>query len=330
MRLSDFDYDLPEGYIAQQPAYPRDNSKLLVLDKGSMHVKRFHDIIDYVREGDVFVINSSRVSYSKLVGKKETGGPAELVIECRDRDSYTCKVKAKNPHVGCRLLFCQGLKAELVARKGSSFIVRFNKGYSWIRKQLELPLPPYINSKVDDEDYQTVYSKEEGSVAAPTAGLHFTPGLIASIQEKGVRFAEVCLHVGYSTFIGVREKDPRNHVMEKERFSIRPRDADIINKRRSRLFVVGTTSLRSLESAADDKGRIIPGEYETGLFIYPGYTFKILPEFFITNFHLPRTTLLMLVSAIAGRKRLLDAYELAKEEGFRFYSLGDAMMIADQ
>jgi S-adenosylmethionine:tRNA ribosyltransferase-isomerase len=327
MRLSDYDYDLPESFIAQEAVHPKSDSKLLVMRGKELEIRRFYNIIDYLRPGDVLVLNRSKVAPCKLVGRKGTGARAEVILLDFNGRHCTARVFTRNPKPGTKLMFANGIEAEVIRIEGSTSTLRFNKDEAAVRGIARLPLPPYIKEELQDEDdYQTVYAQEVGSVAAPTAGLHFTRELLKDIIAKGVGIAEIVLHVGFGTFTPVRAEDPRDHKMESEWFTISEEAAKTINLRKGRLFVVGTTSLRSLESAAQD-GRVRPVSMETGIYIYPGYEFKLRPDGFITNFHLPRSTLLLLVSALAGRENILRAYEFAKKNGFRFYSLGDSMLI---
>ena len=334
----DFFYELPEELIAQVPAERRDGSRLMVLNRESGEIthKRFSDILEYFREGDVLVVNRSRVMPARLYGKREdTGADVEILLLRRhSADSWEALVKpGKKCRVGHRFTFGEGILTAEVTEvlEDGNRIVRFEAANGDISEAIhkigEMPLPPYITSRAADMSrYQTVYAKEEGSAAAPTAGLHFTPELMAALEEKGVKIVSVLLHVGLGTFRPVKESEITKHDMHSEWFSISPEAAEVINNRKGRLFAVGTTSCRVLESVADDDGVIHPQEGDTAIFIYPGYRFKAINGL-VTNFHLPESTLIMLVSALAGRENVLNAYHTAVEEKYRFFSFGDAMLI---
>ena len=334
----DFFYELPEELIAQVPAERRDGSRLMVLNRESGEIthKRFSDILEYFREGDVLVVNRSRVMPARLYGKREdTGADVEILLLRRhSADSWEALVKpGKKCRVGHRFTFGEGILTAEVTEvlEDGNRIVRFEAANGDISEAIhkigEMPLPPYITSRAADMSrYQTVYAKEEGSAAAPTAGLHFTPELMAALEEKGVKIVSVLLHVGLGTFRPVKESEITKHDMHSEWFSISPEAAETINNRSGRLFAVGTTSCRVLESVADDDGVIHPQEGDTAIFIYPGYRFKAINGL-VTNFHLPESTLIMLVSALAGRENVLNAYHTAVEERYRFFSFGDAMLI---
>lgn len=348
MKTSDFDYDLPEHFIAQTPAEPRDSSRLLVLERktGRIEHRVFREIGDFLRAGDLLVLNRTRVIPARLFARKSTGGRVELLL-LRREDELTWRglVGGKGLRVGTRLQIEAGPQAEIIeSLDGSERLVRFAEPIEpYFPKVGHVPLPPYIHAKLaDPERYQTVYAREPGSAAAPTAGLHFTPRLLEELQKHGVDLAYVTLHVGLDTFAPVAEADPQAHKIHSEWCELPAETADRINRTRAeggRIVAVGTTSVRTLESAASppmdhDPSSMIhvpssivrPFSGPTSLFILPGYQFKIV-DALITNFHLPRSTLLMLVSAFAGRERILDAYEVAKRQGFRFYSFGDAMLI---
>lgn len=328
MELSDFDYDLPKDLIAQKAVFPKDNSRLMIIIGNSIEHKHFHDIIDYLNKDDVLVINESRVSRAKIAGKKETGGKAELIL-CGKIDSRTfeCRIKSSRVRVGNRYVFGKGLSAELIKKDKDIFTARFSKPLNKITSGLfELPAPPYVKRRVSEKEYQTVYSKKEGSLAAPTAGLHFTKKLLGKIRKKGVKIAKICLHIDFGTFLPVRGRI-EEHTMHEEYFEIDRKNADIINKRKGRLIAVGTTSVRVLESAAGKNGKVMAKKGKTALFIYPSYKFRTKIDALITNFHLPKSTLLMLVSAYYGRENMFLAYDGAIRERYRFYSLGDAMML---
>ena len=341
---SDFDYELPEELIAQTPAERRDGSRLMVLDrsKGAPEHHVFSEIIDFLRPEDILVVNSSRVIPARLLGVTEkTGSPMELLLlRSLSPGRWETLVRpGKRAKAGAVLLFGDGLlrvTVEEILPDGNRIVsfdydrTLFKNDYELLDRIGELPLPPYIHEKQKDlSRYQTVYAKEEGSAAAPTAGLHFTPELLDRIREKGVGYAEVTLHIGLGTFRPVKEKKIADHLMHTEHFHIDEDAASEINRRRAaggRVVAVGTTSCRVLESVADENGIVHATEGDTGIFIYPGYRFRAV-DALITNFHLPQSTLLMLVSALAGRERILDAYRIAVKERYRFFSFGDAMFI---
>jgi len=334
MKTSDFDYDLPKEFIAQRPAEPRDSSRLLVLHRESGRIEHriFREIGDYLHEGDVLVLNRTRVIHARLYARKESGGKAEILLLHReDALVWRCLVGGKGLKEGKRLLLEGAPNAEIIAvLEGAQRLVRFEEPIEpFFPKIGHVPLPPYIHEKLENpERYQTVYAAEPGSAAAPTAGLHFTPRLLESLRAQGIRFAEVTLHVGLDTFAPVTEEDPAQHHIHTEWREISPEAAEIINAAKragKRVLAVGTTSVRTLESAAGAES-VRPESGTTSLFILPGYRFRVV-DAMITNFHLPKSTLIMLVSAFAGRERILQTYEIAKREGYRFYSFGDAMLI---
>ncbi|MFZ5351408.1 MAG: tRNA preQ1(34) S-adenosylmethionine ribosyltransferase-isomerase QueA [Bacillota bacterium] len=340
MNLKDFYYDLPEELIAQEPLAQRDSSRLLVLNRQSQTIehKSFRDIIDYLREGDCLVLNNTRVIPARLFGiKKDTGSNIEFLLLVR-KDINTWEVilkPGKKAKPGARFVFGNGeLEAEVleIAADGNRIVRFYYEGvFEEILDRLgNMPLPPYIKkSLVDKERYQTVYSKHEGSAAAPTAGLHFTGELMSKLREKGINIAYVTLHVGLGTFRPVKADVIEEHIMHSEFYNIEAQDAEIINRTREsggRIVCVGTTSTRTLESVADSYGKVGESSGWTDIFIYPGYSFKIT-DALITNFHLPESTLLMLVSALAGRDFILRAYNEAVKERYRFFSFGDAMLI---
>jgi len=339
MKTSDFDYHLPESSIAQTPAEPRDSSRLLVLhrDTAELEHRIFRDVTDYLNPGDLLVLNQTRVIPARIFARKETGGRVELLL-LRRRDALTWEalVGGKGLRVGKIIKVEDGPNAEILELlEGSERLIRFSEPIEpYFPKVGNVPLPPYIHEKLDDpERYQTVYAREPGSAAAPTAGLHFTPRLLEELQVKGVRIAYVTLHVGLDTFAPVTEDDPETHIIHTEWCELPQETADLINDTRARgkrVVAVGTTSVRTLESAAsqntDNSSPITAFTGPTSLFILPGYQFKIV-ETMITNFHLPKSTLLMLVSAFAGRETILETYKTAVDEGYRFYSFGDAMLI---
>ena len=339
---SDFYFDLPEELIAQDPLEDRSSSRLLVLDKNTGDVEHhiFRDILDYLNEGDCLVVNNTKVIPARLMGEREgTGASIEvLLLKRKENDVWETLVKpGKKARPGTRISFGNGLlvgEVIDVVEEGNRLIQFHYEGiFEEILDQLgQMPLPPYITHQLQDKNrYQTVYAKHDGSAAAPTAGLHFTPELLEQVKEKGVEIAEVTLHVGLGTFRPVKEDNLLNHHMHSEFYNIEQSEADKINKAKAngkRVISVGTTSTRTLESAADENGYLRACNGWTEIFIYPGYQFKVI-DALITNFHLPESTLVMLVSALAGREHVLSAYAKAVEERYRFFSFGDAMLIAD-
>ena len=341
MKTSDFDYDLPEELIAQTPVEPRDHSRLLVYHRGTGQTehKHFYDIIDYLNPGDALVINETKVIPARLLGVKEdTGVPVEVLLLRRrnatDWEALVRPGRRLRPGTFCSfgdgLLRCEVL--DNVEEIGGR-IVRFRCDgvFEEVLDRLgEMPLPPYIHEKLQDANrYQTVYAKQEGSAAAPTAGLHFTPELLDRIRAKGVTVVPVLLHVGLGTFRPVKVENAEEHVMHSEFCQVTPEAADILNRIRAaggRIVCVGTTSVRTLETMADEDGTIHPGAKDTAIFIYPGVKIKAV-DALITNFHLPQSTLLMLVSALTGREEALRVYREAVQERYRFFSFGDAMFI---
>ena len=339
MKVSDFYYDLPKELIAQVPIEKRDESRLLILDKstGEITHKTFKDIIDYLEPGDCLVRNNTKVIPARIYGKKETGANVEfLLLNNIEGDIWECIVRPGNKlHIGTKVIFGEGLlEAEILdIMPGGTRKVLFK--YEGIFNEILdkiglMPLPPYIHEELKDRDrYQTVYAKYNGSAAAPTAGLHFTDELLEKIKAKGVDIANVTLHVGIGTFRPVKEENVEEHAMHSEHFYIKQEDADKINKAKRaghRVIAVGTTSCRVLETIADDNGFVKETEGDTKIFIYPGYKFRCLNSL-ITNFHLPESTLLMLVSALAGRENIMKAYKEAVDLKYRFFSFGDAMLI---
>lgn len=340
MDLKDFNYDLPEELIAQDPLEERSSSRLMVLhkDTGRIEHKIFRDIIDYLNPGDCLVINDTKVIPARLMGiKEDTGAAIEVLLLKRNADDvWECLVKpGKKARTGARIIFGEGLLVgEIVdVIEDGNRMIKFH--YEGIFEEIldklgQMPLPPYITHKLQDKNrYQTVYAKNEGSAAAPTAGLHFTKELLEKIKEKGVNVVSITLHVGLGTFRPVKVDKIEEHHMHTETFNISKEAADTINRTRAaggRVIAVGTTSCRTLESAAADDGTIPARSGDTDIFIYPGYKFKAI-DCLITNFHLPESTLIMLVSALAGRDNIMNAYETAVKERYRFFSFGDAMFI---
>ena len=347
--LADYDYELPEDLIAQAPVRQRDHSRLLHLNRknGAISHHRFAEITAMLAPSDVLVINDTEVIPARLYGKKITGGKVEVLIvnypeatadASGGRFSCECLIRAsKAPKPGTELDFGPELSAVVKEFQNNKFLVEFTAETAFekiLDSQGEVPLPPYIRrpgTETDRHTYQTVYAASKGAVAAPTAGFHFTESLLDGLHQKGIEIAAITLHVSYGTFMPVRVQDIRNHEMHSENYSISKDTASVINRAKAegrRIVAVGTTSVRTLEYAADESGRIHPHNGTCDLFIYPGYPFKTV-DAMITNFHLPRSTLLMLVSAFAGRAHIFSAYQEAVRRRYRFYSYGDAMLIDD-
>ncbi len=340
LKKSDFFFELPQELIAQDPLEDRSSSRLLVLDRESGEISHhgFREIVDYLEPGDCLVLNDTRVIPARLLGEREgTGAHVEvLLLKRREGDVWETLVKpGKKCRPGARLVFGGGLlRAEVLetVEEGNRLIHFEYEGiFEEVLDRLgEMPLPPYITHKLQDRDrYQTVYAKYAGSAAAPTAGLHFTEELLRRIEEKGVGIACVTLHVGLGTFRPVKEENILEHHMHSESYQVSEQAAGMINRtkeRGGRVICVGTTSCRTIESASDEHGHVLPGSGDTQIFIYPGYRFKVL-DGLVTNFHLPESTLVMLVSALAGRENVLNAYREAVRERYRFFSFGDAMFI---
>ncbi len=349
--LSDYGYDLPKERIAQAPSPIRSDAKLLHIsrDKTCLGHHRFDRITQLLRKDDLLVVNNTKVVPARLLGKKETGGKVEVLIidyalgiQCLEENGYfqcDCLVKASiSPGVGDRVFFEDDVQARIVQRKGYISEIRFSNGkefVAFLKNTGKIPLPPYIHREKghqrckDNEDYQTVYAKKEGAVAAPTAGLHFTQPLMKALNERGIELAPITLHVGYGTFVPVRVDDIRDHKIHYESFFLLYERAKKINtakKTGRRVVAVGTTSVRTLEYLSNDKGMVAAKSGMCDLFIYPGYKFKCV-DAIITNFHLPESTLLMLVSAFHSREKMLAAYKIAVEKEYRFFSYGDAMLI---
>lgn len=336
LKTSDFYYDLPQELIAQTPANPRDSARMLVYSKKDDKIehKIFRDIIDYLTPNDVLVINNTRVIPARLFATKETGAKIEVFLLKRlNLTDYEVLMKpAKKAKVGTKLIFSDNLTCDVIENQEEigGRIIRFDVKNGTLEEELDrignIPLPPYIHEKLeDDEEYQTVYSKIKGSSAAPTAGLHFTPELLQKIRDKGVQIEEVTLQVGLGTFRPVSEENALDHKMHSEEIVVSKEVADRLNKAKAdgkRIIAVGTTSVRTLEAAADRVGHIEPCHKETDIFIYPGVQIKFV-DALITNFHLPESTLIMLVSAFIGREKTLEIYKKAVEEKYRFFSFGD-------
>lgn len=338
MDIADFDFELPEKLIAQRPPEVRGSSRLLAaLPEKPITDAYFADLPDYVGRGDVLVFNNTKVIKARLFGQKASGGKIEALIE-RVLDEHTALAhvrSSKSPKPGAELIFEGGIKAVMVERQEELFRLRFDGAqtvYELLEQSGHLPLPPYIERTADDKDdsrYQTVYAKHQGAVAAPTAGLHFTDELLAALRAKGVEMAEVTLHVGAGTFQPVRVDNIADHKMHSEWFDVPSETVAAIEAakaRGNRVWSVGTTSMRALESAARETGRLKAGQGDTDIFITPGYRFNVVDRL-ITNFHLPKSTLLMLVSALSGMQHIREVYQHAVEQEYRFFSYGDAMIL---
>ncbi|ONI48335.1 tRNA preQ1(34) S-adenosylmethionine ribosyltransferase-isomerase QueA [Candidatus Epulonipiscioides saccharophilum] len=339
MQTSDFKFDLPEKLIAQTPLENRSESKLMVLNREEQTIehKHFYDIVTYLEAGDCLVLNDTKVIPARLFGRKQTGGKIEiLILRRREKDIFETLVKpGKNAKIGDRLVFGEGLlNGEVIDKtEEGNRIIKFEYEGIWeeiLEKLGEMPLPPYITQKLANKNrYQTVYAKNEGSAAAPTAGLHFTEELIERLRAKGVRIAYVTLHVGLGTFRPVKVENIKEHKMHSEYYYLDETNAKLINQAKKdgkSIVAVGTTSTRVLESIASEKGKIEACNGDTEIFIKPGYNFKVVNKL-ITNFHLPESTLIMLVSAMYNREKVLEAYKVAVKENYRFFSFGDAMLI---
>lgn len=339
MLVTDFDYDLPQELIAQHPMEPRDHSRLLVVDKktGEIEHKHFYDLVNYLKPGDVLVFNDTRVIPARLHGTKDTGAHVEVfLLTRRDATDWEVLVRpGKKLQVGAKINFSDELSCEVIEHTDfGGRVVRFKYGgiFEEILDRLgETPLPPYITAPLEDKErYQTVYNRERGSAAAPTAGLHFTKELLQKIKEIGCEEVFVTLHVGLGTFRPVSEAKIEDHKMHKEFYTVSQEAADAVNKAKAegrRIIAVGTTAVRTLEAAGAD-GQLHAGSSWTNIFIYPGYKFRLVDDL-VTNFHLPQSTLLMLVSTLSTREIMLQTYKKAVEEKYRFFSFGDAMFITD-
>lgn len=336
MNTSDFDYDLPPASIAQRPAEPRDSSRLMVMrrEPAPLEHRVFHQLPSLLEAGDLLVLNETRVIPARLPARKVTGGRAEILLLKRHSPRvWEAMVGGAKLGAGRKLLVGDSMEAEILEDLGDKRrMLRFSRSLSAELGQLgQMPLPPYIKTPLRSaEEYQTVYARDPGSAAAPTAGLHFTPALLENLRQKGIEIVTVTLHVGLDTFAPVMEEDPRQHAIHSEWCRLDEQAAAAINRARGRVIAVGTTSVRTLESAARQAApgeRVGAFEGPTDLYILPGFTFRAV-DALITNFHLPRSTLLMMIAAFAGRERVLEAYAMALAEGYRFYSFGDAMLIS--
>lgn len=339
MKTDDFDYYLPSELIAQTPLEKRDQSRLLVLDKetGEVEHKKFYDIIDYLNSGDALVINDTKVIPARIIGEKiDTGAVIELLLLKEINDTWECLAKPqKRLKIDTIISFGDGsLKAKVVEIKEEGITI-VKLIYSGILMEIlerlgTMPLPPYIHEKLENQSmYQTVYAKDYGSAAAPTAGLHFTKELLNKIEDKGIKIVRITLHVGLGTFRPVMVEDVKKHVMHSEHFIVTKEACDTLNKVRKnggKIIAVGTTSVRTLETVMQDNSEFVPMVGDTKIFIYPGFKFKAI-DGLITNFHLPKSTLVMLVSALAGKENILNAYKIAVDKKYRFFSFGDAMFI---
>ena len=325
MIIEKYDYYLPKQLIAQRPVEPRDSSRLMVVGNTIEH-RHFYDIVEYLNENDLLVFNNSRVIRARVKGNKETGGKVELLFLSNEKDPDIL-VKGKNVRPGTRIYIGE-IKGTVREKKEGICKIDFNDDVTNIIDRYgEVPLPPYIKEHLENsERYQTIYSKVQGSVAAPTAGLHFTENLLNSIQRKGVKISFITLHISYSTFKPLNESEIVEGKLHEEYYHIDDETAMTINNRQGRLFAVGTTVVRTLESSSKN-GKIIPGAFKTDLFIREDYNFQSGIDALITNFHIPRSSLLMLVTAFGGYERIMNAYKIAVENNYRFYSFGDAMLI---
>jgi len=344
IKLDDYYYFLPKELIAQHAVVPKDHSRLMVVSKGKisnresdviLH-KHFYDLIDFLKSGDVLVVNETKVKKARICGQKVSGAKFELILLKQVGDcDYECTINSNAKMVGCRCVLPTSsgdIFFEIIDKKDNVYKIIFDEPLTDSQlKHFELPTPPYVTEKLNcDSEYQTVYSNslKEKSFAAPTAGLHFTDKLLNKIEKKEIMIVKICLNVGFGTFLPIPvEKPVEEHTLHTEEYEVSQSAADLINNRKGRLIIVGTTTLRTLESSCDDSGKIHSGCGSTNIFIYPPYKFKLKFDGLITNFHLPKSSLLLLVSAYFGRENILGAYNLAVSEGYRFYSLGDAMLL---
>jgi len=332
MKLSEFDYELPEEKIAQRPMRPRDESKLFYLGKEEKKHLRFKEITKLLQEGDVLIKNESKVIPARVEGEKDTGGKIEVLFNRPLGKGWECLIKGSNIKEGREIILGRNEYGVIESKKGGLFVIDCTdqEAYELMEKKGDMPTPPYIKEDLDSSDeYQTVYAEEEGSVAAPTAGFHFTEELLDEIKDKGVEVHDITLHVGPGTFLPVKEDEIEDHEMDEEYYEVGEETAKAItkaNEENRRVILVGTTTVRAIESASEN-GVLKPQKGWTDLYIYPGYEFQSGMDLLLTNFHLPKSTLIMLVSAFAGRERILEAYREAVKKDYRFYSFGDSMLI---
>jgi S-adenosylmethionine:tRNA ribosyltransferase-isomerase len=334
MRIEDFDYELPEELIAQEAISPRDHCRLMVVyPDGRFEHRYFYELPEYLNPGDILVLNNTKVRPYRLRGIKTTGANIEVLLikKLSDKVWEALVNPARRLHIGTEVVFAERLICKTIeVREGGWRILEFNKDVEPYLDELgEIPLPPYIHKKVPEEDYQTIYAKINGSVAAPTAGLHFTKRLLEEIKSKGIEIVYVTLHVGPGTFLPVRVENIENHYVLPEEIEVSDESAEVINRAKERgnkIIAVGTTVVRTLESVADESGKVKPFKGKTSLYIYPGYKFKVIDRL-VTNFHLPRSSLLLLVCAFRGRDLIMKSYQEAVKLDYRFYSLGDAMLL---
>lgn len=324
-KLDSYDFYLPKTLIAQDPIEPRDHSRLMVLDQDKITHDYFYNLINYLEKDDVIIFNDTKVLKARLIGKKLTGGKVEALITSKNGNLCDAIIGGKNVKIGTILEF-RGIRGKVIDKNEGFGTIEFEKEPD-LENIATVKLPPYIKKDIKDVDrYQTIFAKNDGSLAAPTAGLHFTDRLLKNIEDKGIRIGYITLHIGYSTFAPVKEEDITSHKMYDEYFSISEQTAELINGRKGKLISVGTTVMRALESSVSD-GKIMNKAAKTDLFIYPGYKFKSNIDILLTNFHIPKSSLLMLVSAFAGYENIMNAYKVAVENKYRFFSFGDAMLI---
>src|SRR3989344_1563202 len=322
MKLSEFDYKLPKELIAQEPLKNRCESRLMIVGEKIEH-KKFADVADYFNKDDILALNNTKVFPARIFGKKQTGGKVEiLLIKKKTQKQWTCLCSGKNISKGTKIYFDFKIEGTISKKQNYDITITFNKKIDDLLDKIgQMPTPPYIKTKLtQNERYNTVFAKKQGAIAAPTAALHFTQDLLDKIKQKGVKIVYVTLHVGLGTFLPVKEEDITKHKMHSEYFEINKKTADTINNRKAKLFVCGTTTLRALESSCDETGNVNAMKKFTNIFIYPPHNFKLKFDGMITNFHLPKSTLLMLISAIIGREKVLDAYSIAINEKYKFFS----------
>jgi len=325
MILDIYSYFLPKKLIAQAPARPRDSSKLLHIKGKELEHLHFRDIDRFFSKGDVLVLNDTKVLANKLVGYKKTGSPAEIIVEGKEKSMYRCRIKTRNPKPGMCLEF-PGVNAVIKIQDDDVFWVKFDRPLEPVLKKYgQLPQPTYVEKLKRKDHYQTVIARQKGSLAAPTSALHFTKSLLQKLRKKGVKIVTVTLHISFGTFKPIRTA-VEEHKMDKEVFEVSRETADAVNNRTGKLVVCGTTSFKALESAADVKGIVHPIKAASELFIYPGHKFRIKPDMMITNFHFPKSTLILFVAAYFGKDTVLDAYRTAVKKKYRFYSLGDSCL----